>query len=498
MIDIKNINHLKINKIFLILYINKMSSTIYENKPLRLKYIDPASGRVNIDSSVGAIAVGSQKLNIHFGKYNIDSTKYANLNYDEEKNVITYNNVLNPYPMNEINYQNLSLFSNQSTLLSLTDSSNAKNFYDTYIYLYNLYKNFLFNNSTYPVLQPDYYKWFISGYFPENSTIFSDTDIGYTIPTISPTTSSTPVLAAGGSATVIAGTFVSGTQYITQGTSGFTQPIKDLLETPSGNWKDITNKTANGIILYQYNVTASLTFTVNNIIFKNVLFNFSNTTNLALTFVGNNITFENCIFNVPRNDTNGSLFFDVTGAGTGILIKNCVIRNTAATVVRPCPIAIRALASNTNIVVQNNWMTLNYPTTDPNGITRFFFAIPSVVTGDVLGDIYIVDNNFENIGFANGQAYTDGSEKGFFAWDIQTARTYTFKAYIDNNTFTNTTVFNDFGLVAVVGAIPASFIGSGLIYIKNSDIPDTYKKIMVYNRQTLDTSVYNSPIFYTV
>ena len=182
------------------------------------------------------------------------------------------------------------------------------------------------------------------------------------------------------------------------------------------DWKNIANKTVNisgtNVVLYEYKVTANTTLTVSNTRIRNIFFNFS-ATNFSLIFQGTNIILENCVFNVPRNEGDGVLFFNITSGGTGVLVKNCVFRNTALGVGRVELIGVQGMVSGSNIVCQNNSVTLNFSTQNPsangsivNGWLRNFFSIPSVVTADVLGNIYLVDNKFEDIGLVNGNAGT--------------------------------------------------------------------------------------------
>ena len=403
-------------------------------------------------------------------------------------------NSLDPATRDALSIQNATLWSQQYTMYTVTDGAPSSLFADNYEKLRTVYSQYPeLSTDVYPELNEEYYLWLLSGTFPENSSIVSTSDPGYTVPVITATTSATETPAQNSTTVVTGATFVSNTEYITAGTSGFTNTIKEALETPSGNWYTTGNKTANGVILAQYTVT-SQTFTISNTRFRNVYFNIP-TTNMTLTFVGNNIVFENCVFDIPRNEGDGILYFDVRGAGSGVVVQNCVFRNVNNTVNRVEFIGTRGLIAGSSIVIQNNWDTLNFSSaTSGNGYSRIDFNIPSSITSDILGDIYIVNNNFDNMGFANGNAYTDGSPKGFFSVNYSTARTYTFRAYIDNNTFEDTTVANDHAVVAIGGTIPASFIGTGFFYIKDTTIPNTYKKIMVYARQTDGT--YSSPIFY--
>jgi hypothetical protein len=399
-----------------------------------------------------------------------------------------------------IDYQNYSLWTSQYNSLISNDGTNSKLLYNSYDKLNKGYCPYKLRTTIlYPQFEDDYYKWFLNGFFPQNSNYCSKTNITYNIPIITPIITNTNNLIEGGSSNLSSSSFTSNNEYITENTSDITS-IKDAL----GDWKDITNKTVNtssgNKILYQYNVTSNITVLASNIKIRNILFNFSNTSNLSITFTGSNIVFENCIFNVPRNEGDGVLYFNIPSGSEGVLVKNCIFRNTASTVTRVELIGIQAQANNTNLVLDSNWTTLNFPNnSDSNaGYLRMFLTIPSSITNNILGNIYIVNNNFDSIGFANGNAYTNGSPKGLFGWIINSLRNYEFKAYIDNNTFTNTSVANDYGVVAIGGQIPSNFIDKGLIYIRNTDIPDTYKKVMVYNLQGLNETEYNSPIFYLI
>lgn len=394
--------------------------------------------------------------------------------------------------------QNLSLWTQQFTNYTFSDGSPASLFAANYQRLYDEYSPIIVSPSTeYPVLYPEYYKWLISGQFPQGSSIFSTTDISYNLPTVSATTPATVEHVAGGSTNVVVGTFTSGTLYRTAGTSGFTNTVKVDLETPSGSWKDRTNKTANSVVLHQYNVTATTTFTgLNNVIFRRVFFNYSNTSNISMIFNNcYNIIFDNCVFNVPRNEGDGCLYFNVNGGS--VEVKDCVFRDTANTVTRVELIGTSALNASDNIVIRNNWTTLNYPGATPgtSSFMRMFFTIPSSVTTPVRGKIYIVGNTFDTIGFANGHAYTDNSPKALFGCAFTSTRNDEYDLYIDNNDFINTTVANDYAVVGLGGTIPTSFLTNGLIYIRDTTIPNTYKKVMIYSLQTVTLS---TPIIYDV
>ena len=383
--------------------------------------------------------------------------------------------------------QNYSLWNQQFSSYIVSDGSPSQSFAANYQRLYDEYSPIIISPSTeYPVLHPEYYKWLISGQFPQGSNIFSTTDIGYTLPTVSATTPSTIEPIAGGSTSVVVGTFTSGNLYRTAGTSGFTNTVKEGLETPSGSWKDRTNKTDNGVILHQYNVTTTTTFTgLNNIIFRRVFFNYSNTTNISMIFNNCfNIVFENCVFNIPRNEGDGCLYFNVSGGA--VEVRDCVFRDTANTVTRVELIGTSALNTTDNIVIRNNWITLNYPgaVLGSSAYLRMVFTIPGTVTTPVLGNIYIVENTFDTIGFVNGNAYTDGSPKGLFGCAFTSTRADAYNLYIDNNDFGSTTVANDYAVVALGGTIPASFLTNGLIYIRDTAIPNTYKKVMIYSLQS--------------
>jgi hypothetical protein len=115
-----------------------------------------------------------------------------------------------------------------------------------------------------------------------------------------------------------------------------------------------------------------------------------------------------------------------------------------------------------------------------------FFTIPASVTTPVLGKIYIVGNTFDTIGFVNGHAYTDNSPKALFGCAFTSTRNDEYDLYIENNNFVNNTitVANDYAVVGLGGTIPTSFLTNGLIYIRNTTIPNTYKKVMIYSLQS--------------
>lgn len=404
--------------------------------------------------------------------------------------------------------QDLALYTSQYCSLVATDATPSSLLSDAYTRLYDSIQECIavgtvaVDQQFYPSAFADYYRWLLSGMFADGVNNQSTDAPAYTIPTITPTTSATTTFAAGGTTALVVGTFpTSNTVYETAGTSAFTTPIKQLLDA-TGGWKTITNFDAgSGIVLHRFTVTAVTTYTLNNVVFRYVAFNFNNTpSGLSLLFNScSNVVFENCVFNVPRNTGDGVLYFNIIGASGGVSIKDCVFRNTTTTDMTGTElIGVSGMTAGTSIVVQDNSYTLNWSSTQAIG--RMFFTIPNTIPNNVLGNIYIVGNLHDDVGLANSNSFTDSSVKAVFAWRISSTRIYAFKVIIDNNTFTNCGIFNDHAVVSIGGTIPLNFIQSSdcFVYVRNTNIPNTYKKVILMARQlTYTVSQYNSsPLFY--
>jgi hypothetical protein len=401
-----------------------------------------------------------------------------------------------------IQYFNRNLWQQQVSNMETTDAVVAADLKESFEEFLTAFYSPQSTVVTYPDYSQVYFKWLILGSFPQGASVFSKDVKTYTLPLITPSHSAGTVdLVAGGTTSLTTGTFSSNTEYTT---TGFTPSsnIKTSLDNSGGlgAWKAVGNKTADGTVLHQLNVSANVTVTASNLTLRNLFFSLSNT-NVTITFVGTNIVIENCVFQVSRNEGDGCLFFNVNAPGAGVSVNNCVFRNFTSTTNRVELLGVTQLDGSGNLVISNNFYTLNYsvPTAADEGIGRMFFTIPSTIAGDILGDIYIVNNHTEDVGFSNGHAYTNNSPKGFFGWNVNAARNYTFKAYLDNNTFVNCPISRDSGIVAIGGPIPASWITSGgFFYVNDTDLgPNSIKKIMVYSRQTLPVLTYNTPLFFT-